>query len=142
VWIVLATYAQLQCGIDRMGISPLKWIVGYVKTGELDPEHSAVEECGQILISLALKLCKRRDRHYSSGNCLQELEVSQFYQCSDPTDKVFALLGFAKDCQKGELVADYSKSLPEICDDVVFLPVTSYKESMGPRASVSAGFFQ
>jgi hypothetical protein len=73
VWIVLATYAQLQCGIDRIGISPLKWIVGYVMAGELDPEHSAVEECGQILNSLALKLCKRRDRHYSSGNCLQEL---------------------------------------------------------------------
>jgi hypothetical protein len=56
VWIVqeigFATYIQLQCGIDRIGISPLKWIMGYIKTGELDPEHSAVEECGQILNSL------------------------------------------------------------------------------------------
>ncbi|RDW59081.1 hypothetical protein BP5796_12005 [Coleophoma crateriformis] len=39
--------------------------------------------------------------------------------CSDPRDKIYALLGLASDCQSGEIEVDYSKSLFEVYKDVV-----------------------
>jgi len=40
-------------------------------------------------------------------------------QCSDPRDKVYALLGFADDCNAENIVVKYSKSVFGVFEDVV-----------------------
>jgi hypothetical protein len=48
--------------------------------------------------------------------------------CSDPMDKIYALVGLASDCRNQQVVVDYSKSLGQISKDVMKLyTVTNFK---------------
>jgi hypothetical protein len=46
------------------------------------------------------------------------LETTRDSLCTDPRDKVYALVGLAVECRNGEFVADYSKSLDEMYNDL------------------------
>ena len=50
---------------------------------------------------------------------LSLLVAFQNSQCTDPRDKVFALLGLAVDCKNNEVVANYSKSVDTVYQDVM-----------------------
>ncbi|KAH6677585.1 heterokaryon incompatibility protein-domain-containing protein [Halenospora varia] len=47
------------------------------------------------------------------------------HECGNPLDHIYGLLGIARDCQKGELVADYSKIPEEVAVDVLRMWLTS-----------------
>jgi hypothetical protein len=75
------------------------------------------------------------DRHRTSqqSNKLEDLiETCQDSICSDPRDKVYALLGLAVDCQNDELAVDYSKTLFQIYADVINFYHPSHSREGGP----------
>lgn len=73
---------------------------------------------GLLLASQAFRLAFHRLD--ASSNTLEELIYTcQFSVCADLRDKVYAVLGLAKDCQNAELEIDYSKSLFEVYSDVM-----------------------
>lgn len=78
---------------------------------------------GELRHSLAMRLeAHRENRRTQKQSKLLDLLVSfQSCRCREPRDKIFALLALATDCQNGQLMADYSKSLFAIYADVVQL---------------------
>jgi hypothetical protein len=71
-----------------------------------------------------------------AGSLQGLLETFKDFKCSDPRDKVFALLGLASDCQNGELLPDYSKSILDVYVDVIYHCNTIITEGP-PRKFVS-----
>jgi hypothetical protein len=64
----------------------------------------------------------RENRRIRTKSRLVDLLISfQNCKCTEPRDKIYALLSLATDCQNGELKADYSKSLSAIYADVMQL---------------------
>jgi hypothetical protein len=59
-------------------------------------------------------------RGEAARNRLEDLvRTSIDSKCTDPRDKIYALLGIAIDCQNGEIEINYSKSLFELYADVL-----------------------
>jgi len=132
MWIIqeigLANKVTLQCGgqsVDWRSIKSLQ--------SKLYIDSSTVKEAVRIDHSYAMqhfrqwsnqkpyknaRLWQSNDGHSSSLHGL--LETFRDYKCSDPRDKVFALLGLAHDCQNGELLPDYSKSILNVYVDVIY----------------------
>ena len=72
--------------------------------------------------SLAARLESHRLKRESHGSTLKELlHDSRESLCTDQRDKIYALVGLASDCQDGQLVVDYSKSLAQVYKDVMKL---------------------
>ncbi|KAN0101554.1 Heterokaryon incompatibility protein (HET) domain containing protein [Hyaloscypha variabilis] len=76
----------------------------------------------------------RLDRHRTSshGNVLGYL-IESFHSClcTDPRDKVYALIGLAEDCQSGDIQPNYFKTLFQVYADVISF-YSSSRRSKGP----------
>jgi Heterokaryon incompatibility protein (HET) len=141
IWIIqelgLANKITLQCGghtVDWESIESLQ------SKRYLDPRTEV--EMTRIYESHAVRLFRqwsnqKRDgspRPWQSyeghGESLQGLlETFRDSRCSDLRDKVFALLGLANDCQHGEILPDYSKSVIELYVEVIYhcnITITEY----------------
>jgi hypothetical protein len=69
--------------------------------------------------SLPFRLDKQRE-HRDRGWPLENLLIAtEKSLCEDPRDKIYGLLGLAKDFRMGDLDIDYSKPLHEIYQDVI-----------------------
>ena len=75
-----------------------------------------------IANSLAARLESHRLKRESHGSSLKELlHDCRDSLCTDQRDKIYALVGLASDCQDGQVVIDYSKSLAQVYKDVMKL---------------------
>jgi Heterokaryon incompatibility protein (HET) len=76
----------------------------------------------------------RLDKHRTSshGNVLGYL-IESFHSClcTDPRDKVYALISLAEDCQNGQLRPNYFKTVFQVYADVMHF-YTSSRHSRGP----------
>jgi hypothetical protein len=81
-------------------------------------------------------LCESTGTKWIGTKLHQLLETCQDCQCSDPRDKVYALLGFADDCDAENIVVDYSKSVFGVFEDVVKFLLSPGDEHLDPRDSI------
>jgi Heterokaryon incompatibility protein (HET) len=76
----------------------------------------------------------RLDKHRTSshGNLLGYL-IESFHSslCTDPRDKVYALIGLAEDCRNGQLQPNYFKTIFQVYADILYF-YTSSRHSRGP----------
>jgi hypothetical protein len=119
MWIVqevgLARRLTIHCGLKSVDWTCLSYLEGSMPDSL--PAKSLVSK---ITNCLALKLDRHRQAWKENGTSLSELLVTcRDCECSDPRDKVYALLGFAGDCAGNALQVDYSKSLFMVYDDVI-----------------------
>ena len=74
----------------------------------------------------------RLDRHRRNEirSTLEDLvETGRTFDCLDPRDKIYAILGLAVDCQDDQIKIDYSKSLFEVFSDTVRFYASSQHKS-------------
>src|SRR6266536_1633585 len=72
----------------------------------------------QVKESIPAQLHSLRIMHKLKGCTLNKLlETTRDSLCTDPRDKVYALVGLAVECRNGQFVADYSKSLDKVYND-------------------------
>jgi hypothetical protein len=89
----------------------------------------------KVLLDVTNSLASRLEGHRikrlaATGSTLLELlHDCRDSLCSDPKDKIYALVGLARDCRNQEVVIDYSKSLGQIYKDVMSLySVTKFND--------------
>lgn len=68
-----------------------------------------------------LGLIRRKQLGQQESTLRELMEAFNGCACSDPRDRIFALLGLASDCRNNQLRADYSRTLFEVYQDVVQL---------------------
>jgi hypothetical protein len=66
------------------------------------------------LFSLRLKRLKGKEI-----NLFRLMEISEHSACVDLRDMVYAMIGMASDCQRGELIPDYAKTPDEVYEQVI-----------------------
>lgn len=132
MWIIqeigLANKVTLQCGGQSVDLGSLEPI-----QSKLYIDSKTVKDAIRIDQSHAMRHFRQwsNQKPYENarlwlskaghGSSLQGLlETFRDYKCSDPRDKVFALLGLANDCRNGELLPDYSKSILDVYVDVIY----------------------
>jgi Heterokaryon incompatibility protein (HET) len=125
MWVIqeiqLAKSLSIYCGEESIMwaefASARQWVIKFN-----EPFESEREAYEAMISSLPARMddlrSKARARHTPLIEWLETFENSLF---TDPKDKVYALIGLASDCQKGELSVDCSKSLSQIWLDVVKL---------------------
>jgi hypothetical protein len=74
----------------------------------------------EILQSPAMQLLQKRQRNNKSG-IFELLHAFRQSQCSLRHDKLYGLLGLAKDVATGSFVTDYDLELPDVMVDLVLL---------------------
>lgn len=137
-WIVqevgLGRRLKIHCGLQRVDWRALHYLHQH-----LDSFSKFGLSFSQALLlkqSLAFRIDQHKMDHESNGTKLRQLlESCKDCQCSDPRDKVYALLGFADDCNAENLVIDYSKSLFGVFSDVVRF-LFSPDQILYPRDSI------
>jgi hypothetical protein len=125
MWVIqeiqLAKDLSIYCGDYQIKWTEFartrKWVIDW---GEPFESERKVHEA--MTSSLPARMDELRTkgcgRHTPLIDWLENFDESS---CTDPKDKVYALVGLASDCQNGELTVDYSKSLSQIWLDVVKL---------------------
>lgn len=85
-----------------------------------------------IFESQAFKLCEHRQNMASSGLGYRKgrplLELLRIYHgagCTEIRDKLFGLYGFTESCCRDSVPADYSRSIKDLCNDVLVHHFTS-----------------
>lgn len=126
MWIIqevqLARKLHLHCGTREASWDDLRNML-HLANRCLSCKDLADEKA---LLDVANSLAARRESHRlkreSHGSTLKELlNDCQESLCTDPRDKVYALVGLASDCRDRELVVDYSKPLVQVYKDVMKL---------------------
>jgi hypothetical protein len=111
--VVLAHKIRVYCGDDEAGWEGFENIIKEYDT--IFKPKAAVKSARQVRKSLPAQLYHLRLLHKDSGcSLLKLLKTTEESLCSDPRDKVYALLGLAADCPRRNLVADYSTGLTEM----------------------------
>jgi hypothetical protein len=72
----------------------------------------------RLLEIMAMRLDRKREGKSEMG-LIDLLHAFQDCQCQTPKNKVYALLSWAQDCQRREIVADYAKSDFELYEEVI-----------------------
>lgn len=143
MWIIqeisLAQDVTIHCGLLNAKFGDAQYFNNYSTTAteDEDPGEDWIEDHEQIRHppdaalsirardqtskSLAAKFFDSTyERLAPRGHSLARLLVAfQNSQCTDPRDKVFALLGLADDCEDTKIVADYSKPVDTVYQDVM-----------------------
>ncbi|KAH8659958.1 hypothetical protein BX600DRAFT_467000 [Xylariales sp. PMI_506] len=82
-------------------------------------DSSMAEPIKTIQNSLSYQLDRLREG-YGKGWPLHKLvEITEGTLCRDPRDKVYGLLGLAKDCHPGDIVIDYKKPAQDVFLDTI-----------------------
>ncbi|RDW87503.1 hypothetical protein BP5796_03197 [Coleophoma crateriformis] len=86
----------------------------------------------------ALKLDRHRQHRFNdSHNLLFNLvETYRDSQCQDPRDKIYGMMGLARDTFNSNLKVDYEKALFEVYGDVINFHYTSKTDSLYVRRSL------
>lgn len=126
MWIVqevqLASVLRVHCGAKSVGWEVLQHTLELANTCLECHELSKEKVLLDVANSLAARLEAHRLKRQSHGSTLKELlHDCRNSLCSDQRDIVYALVGLACDCQNGELVVDYTKSVSQIYRDVMKL---------------------
>jgi Heterokaryon incompatibility protein (HET) len=141
MWIIqelgLADKITLQCGgqsVDWGSIVSLQ-SERYIDAS-IEVEMNEIQKSHAVRLFRQWSNQKRDDSptawqsYHGHGESLQGLlETFRDSKCSDPRDKIFALLGLAKDCQNDEILPDYSKSIIEVYVEVIYhcnITITEY----------------
>jgi hypothetical protein len=130
IWIVqeiqLAQKLSICCGSKLLSDKTLTNARSYMDMQYppqlQDPHHLHADLVKKISESQAFKLLELRDssHHQQPTISLKDwLYICKHSNCTDLRDRVYALLGLASDCRNNELVADYSKSVAQVCTDVL-----------------------
>ncbi|CZR57672.1 uncharacterized protein PAC_07561 [Phialocephala subalpina] len=97
----------------------LIWAVLYCFAG--NPKHwfphGSILEDARAMAPLLLH-SRILEKGQEQRSLLELLRATGRFQATDPRDKIFALLGLAKDAEQLEIRADYSKKYEEICVEV------------------------
>ncbi|KAH7305756.1 heterokaryon incompatibility protein-domain-containing protein, partial [Rhexocercosporidium sp. MPI-PUGE-AT-0058] len=120
--VVLARRLTLYCDSQSVNWSQLSLLFDYLESRNYPSDYLPTNYPYRQTIKRSQALSLDRSRKSFQTNTLSLLtlmRVCASCKCSDPRDKVFALLGIAKDCQNNELTADYSKNLFEVYQDVM-----------------------
>lgn len=117
VWIVqevvLAKRIKLQCGDSEVKWEGLENILNSMT--QLYTPKRALIAMRMVRSSLPARLHELRTMHMNHGCTLSTLlQTTRNSLCSDPRDKVYALLGLSADCRHGKMVVDYSKGMEDI----------------------------
>ena len=126
MWIIqevqLARKLYIYCGCISASWNALKDTLDLANTYLTCKDLAKEKILLDVANSLAARLESHRLKRESHGSNLKEL----LHDCreslsTDQRDKIYALVGLASDCQDGELVVDYSKSLAQVYKDVMRL---------------------
>jgi hypothetical protein len=125
MWVIqeiqLAKDLSICCGTERIKWSEFartrQWVLSW-------PERfrSEIEVYNEMTVSLPARMDEIRVQGRARRRdipLIDWLEIFEKSLCTDPKDKVYAVVGLARDCQKGELAVDYSKSLSQIFFDLL-----------------------
>ncbi len=124
LWVVqeaaLAAVATMMCGGQTV---PWKDMVNVCRcqVGSHDPEHEAH--------SSMLAIETQRERHYRGldSPVIDILLLCSDFNCTDPRDKIFGLLGLTTDARDPILAPDYSLSVQEVYGKVTRFLMTRDK---------------
>jgi hypothetical protein len=128
VWIIqevlCATKLRIQCGYDQVPWSTLTDF--RLKCASSSLSQSIKIRYSEFLRSPAVKIDEQCGSRASGHSLLTLLEASKSSRSSEPRDRVFALIGLAKDrfsleSAKNQLNIDYKKSTFELYDQIVRL---------------------
>lgn len=125
MWVVqeiqLAKQLFIHCGEKKISWS------AFTRARECMADwHEPFESEKEAYESMRTSLPARMDDLRAKGRTRQIplidwLETFEASMCTEPKDKVYALVGLASDCQNNELTVDYSKSMSQIFFDVLRL---------------------
>jgi hypothetical protein len=127
VWVVqeiaLARRATIHCGSSSAHWAELETGVSLLKKrSDIYPETVRLPDSATRRLVFSVKNAFQRGDLGENQHRLLSLEalVSQLspLECTDPRDKIYALLGLAKDNEPW-FSPDYSKPLGEVCEDFV-----------------------
>lgn len=107
----------------------------------LTKRQSYASSCEKIRTSQAFRLVDLKASR-KRKNLAALIEACEDSLCSDPRDKVYALLGLATDPEKDELPIDYSKTLFEVYADTVIFQYRIYKGQQGDPSQKIVRFSQ
>lgn len=125
IWIVqefvLARTVQIHCGSHSIDWEVFDGALSHVLRFKVDrfPEtHFVQTNFWMITRSAGSKVWDMRSRGKRNKTLLELLEACRSSQCSDRRDKVYALLGLAKDVPVGAIEIDYNKAPIALAMDV------------------------
>lgn len=126
IWIVqefvLARRLQIYCGSHSISWKAFDGALSHVlrfKAHRFPDTHFVQTRFWSISHSAGRKVWDMRSRGRENKTLLSLLEAFQNSQCSDRRDKVYALLGLAKDVPSGAIEVDYAKAPFELAMEVV-----------------------
>lgn len=125
MWVIqeiqLAKQLSIHCGAKRLSWSTFRRARECIINWR-EPFESEKEVYGFMMTSLPARMDELRAKGHTKQIPLVDwLENFKESMCTDPKDKVYAFVGLASDCQNNALAIDYSKSLSQICFDVLKL---------------------
>jgi len=129
IWIVqellLARQGIVHCGDDQVSLSECTRAQAVL--AEMVNSRGATRTIGgaprtirKIVQSPAMKLLQKRQRNNKSG-IFELLDAFRQSQCSLRHDKLYGLLGLAKDVPTGSFITDYDLELFDVMVDLVLL---------------------
>ena len=122
IWIVqelmLAREGIVHCGKDQISLS--QCTQAQVTLGTMAKSGYARATIGEILQSPAMKLLQKRQRNNKSG-IFEPLNAFRLSECSLQHDKLYDLLGLARDVSMDSCVIDYDLPLYDVMVDLVLL---------------------
>jgi hypothetical protein len=131
--VVLAACLTIHCGSKSF-----KWRALY----ELYLITPLLEEPGHTTRTVI----DARENHWHPNGQISNTLSSLLSRCyhrkvTDQKDNIYAILGIASDCQNGEIQVDYSRSIPELCSDLLFLNGKS-RRPRNDLSSTTLDFFE
>jgi hypothetical protein len=129
IWIVqeylLAHNVVIHCGPDAIDGTIVDTILSHLaapkdeKLADLPSYFS--EPLGRIRASPGTRICASRLQQKSKRPTLLELlNACKDSKCSEPRDRIYAILGLASDVQEGSIVIDYDRSIFKVQMDVLW----------------------
>jgi len=140
MWIVqeigLGRNIKIYCGLQRVDWRGLNYLHRHLDS--FAEWGLTFSQALQLRMSLALRIDRHKmDREKNGTKLHQLLETCQDCQCSNPRDKIYALLGFADDCNADNIVVDYSKSVFGVFKGVVKLLLSPRDQHLDSRDTIT-----
>jgi hypothetical protein len=141
--LLLARQGIVHCGDDQAGLSECTRAQAVL--AKMDNSRGATSTIGgasrtirEIVQSPAMKLLQKRQRNNKTG-IFELLHAFRQSQCSIRHDKLYGLLGLAKDVPTGSFVTDYDLELFDVMVDLVLLYLKLRPEKR-PKTPCSISF--
>jgi hypothetical protein len=117
IWIqqevYLAQTIALHCGSKTLPNFTFLGLLRHARFGE---------KRGQLRKTAAYTLLQRRHAAFAANSTLDLWLLENLYsnlQASEPRDYIYAMLGISSDCQNGEILPDYEKTVQDVYVEAV-----------------------